>query len=71
MLSMKARVVPEGDDRHRIVVSPAVAPASGSHGHDIVCGACGAVLIERDHPYLSLQNVVIRCPKCRRYNDTD
>ncbi len=71
MLTMKARLVPEGDASHRIVLSPPAAAVGRRGGRDIVCAACGTVLIEQDHPYLSLQNVVIRCPKCKQYNDTD
>jgi len=72
MLTMKARVINEVDARHRIILSPPAAPAvSGDGSRDIVCGACGTVLIERAHPYLALRNLVIRCPKCKQCNDTD
>ena len=66
---MKARLVSELDARHRIILAPpAAAPVNGDGSLDIVCGACGSVLIQRTHPYLSLQDIVIRCPRCKRCN---
>jgi len=69
---MKARIIPELDAQHRIVLAPPAAPEdNGDENLDLVCGACGAVLIQRGDPYLGLRNLVIRCPKCRQCNDTD
>jgi len=72
MLTMKARIVTELDARHRFILSPPTAPASdGEESLDIVCGACGTVLIDSAHPYLAFRNLVIRCPKCKQCNDTE
>ena len=72
MLRMKARIIPELDAQHRIVLAPPlVAEVDGDEKLDLVCGACGAVLIQRGDPYLGIHNLVIKCPKCGQCNDTD
>ena len=72
MSTMKARVVPEPETSYRSILAPPTAPAiKGDGSIDIVCGACGTILIQRAQPYLALRNMVISCPKCKKCNDIE
>jgi hypothetical protein len=67
-----ARAIPDPIGSDRIILAPPSTPAMRGNGStDIVCGACGAVLIERVQPYIAIRNMVIRCPNCKRCNDTE
>lgn len=71
MYTVKARVIAEPDTRQRIVLSLPTVPAVNGNGNlNVVCGGCGAVLIQHAPQCLPLRNVVIRCPSCRRCNCT-
>jgi hypothetical protein len=71
MPTRKARVVQESVASGRSILSPPGAPAAVGRGQlDILCGACGTVLIARAQPSLPIHNIVIRCPICRQCNDT-
>ena len=72
MATTRARVIPEDDTGHRIVLAPPAALAlKGAGSIDIVCGGCGTVLIQCAQPYLVLHDLVIRCPNCKQCNDTE
>ena len=72
MSTRVARAIPDPTTGNRIILAPPVAPAMRGNGSmDIVCGACGTVLIERAQPDLTIRNIFIRCPNCKRCNDTD
>ena len=72
MPTRMARAIPEPTTGDRIVLAPPAAPAMiGNGSTDIVCGACGTVLIQRAQPHLTIRNMVIRCPNCKQCNDTD
>jgi hypothetical protein len=67
-----ARAIPEPAAGDRIILAPPLAPAMRGNGStNIVCGACGTVLIERVQPHLTIRSMVIRCPNCKQCNDTE
>ena len=66
---MKARILPELEARHRIILCLAAPAIDGDWDSGIACGTCGTVLIPQSHPYLALRNLVIRCPECQQCND--
>ncbi len=72
MPTRMARAIPEPIGGDRIILALPFAPAMrGNGGTNIVCGACGTVLIERVQPYITIRNIVIRCPNCKQCNDTE
>jgi predicted RNA-binding Zn-ribbon protein involved in translation (DUF1610 family) len=72
MPTRMARAIREPIGGDRIILAPPSAPAMRGNGNtNIVCGACGTVLIERVHPHLRIGSMVIRCPNCKQCNDTE
>jgi hypothetical protein len=70
--TMKARLIRESEVNRKAVLSPTAGPAvTGDGGLDIVCGACGTTLMQHVQPALALREMVIRCPACKRCNDTE
>ena len=69
---MKARVISKAKFGKRSILTPPASPAITCDGRlDIVCGACGTMLIKRAHPFLAMRNILIRCPRCHQCNDME
>lgn len=44
---------------------------AGEHGDvDLLCGACGHVLATGMESPTQVQNIVLQCPACLKFNDT-
>lgn len=72
MPTIKARVILEAKAGGRSILAPPASPAiTGDGSLDIICGACGAMLIKRAHPYLAIRSIIIRCPCCHQCNDAE
>jgi hypothetical protein len=72
MLSvLRAKVVSgknkEGKD---ILAATSLPVISGDGSIDVLCGTCGTILIKHARPYLAIRNILIRCPRCHKCNDT-
>lgn len=67
------RVIPEPAAGTRSVLAytgeGTVVMRGSAMGHDYVCGACAAVLLEAV-PRGQVRNVVVKCPACGAINDT-
>lgn len=62
-------IVSKPREGSRTVIEPEVAPAFKGEGDvDYVCGNCGAVLAEKLREG-QIENIVIHCPKCGKYNE--
>ena len=69
---MKARIISEAKSDNRVILAPSTSPAIICDGSlDIICGACGTMLIKHARPFLAIQNMLIRCPCCHQCNDTE
>jgi hypothetical protein len=72
MPAMKARIIPESEARSGSILAPLTTPAVKGNGNlDIVCGACGSVLIQHITLSLQFRKAIIRCPQCNQCNDIE
>jgi len=71
-LDVKLRVIPKPKPQTRAVLEPKVGevlPVIKGYGIlNLLCGNCGAVLVEGINEG-QIRNMVIHCPICRHYND--
>jgi len=71
-LDVRLRVIPEPKTQTRAVLEPKVGeilPIIKGYGNlNLLCGNCGAVLVEGINEG-QIRNMVIHCPICRYYND--
>jgi len=69
MMKIKLKIIPEPSEGTRTVMKPKVVPAfKGDGDTDYVCGQCGVVLADKMRQG-QVQNIVVRCPKCGKYNE--
>jgi hypothetical protein len=72
MPTIRARVTVEANAGGKTILAPPTVPAIAGDGSlDIICGGCGAVLIEHARPYLNIRSILIRCPRCHQCNDPE
>jgi hypothetical protein len=65
----KAKIIPEPQAGTRSVIDQKTLPVAVSSGDtDILCGSCGVVLI-KGMLGDSFSNIVIRCPRCGKFNE--
>ena len=69
MPDIKLQVIPQPDEGTKAVLQSNKAPMiRGSGEYNYQCGNCGASLIEGIDQG-QIQNMVILCPRCGRYNE--
>jgi hypothetical protein len=72
MPTIIARPIPDPVTGGAGVLAPPVAPAIRGDGSlDVICGACGTVLMAHVRPLLAIRRMVIRCPECGKCNSID
>lgn len=70
-LRIPLRIIPAPQPDTRVVFEiKGLFPALKGQGEtDLVCGDCGQVLIEGVGSDAVIKNIVIKCPKCGKYNE--
>lgn len=65
------KIIPEPEpNTRRVFMLQGLFPAFRGQGNvDLVCGKCGQILVEGAGSGLTISDVVIRCPKCRAFNE--
>jgi len=65
------KVIPAPAQGTRTVLEMQGAPPAlkGTGKTDLVCGHCGQVLVEGIGNDAIIKNIVIKCPKCQKYNE--
>lgn len=69
------KVIPQPEEGTRSILTSDNAPVIRGKGEgkgtlSLACGSCGAILVENVHPE-TVRYIVILCPDCRKYNDTE
>ena len=71
-MDVKLRIIPKPKPKTRAVLEPKVGEVlpviKGQGSLNLLCGNCGAVLVEGIKGG-QIRNIVIHCPICRHYND--
>jgi hypothetical protein len=69
MPEIKLKTIPQPDEGTRAVLQSNKAPMiRGAGEYNYLCGNCGALLVEGIEQG-QIQNIVIICPRCGRYNE--
>lgn len=68
-VSLKVIPAPAAGTRTVLEMQGAVPAFKGTGGRDLVCGHCGQVLVEGIGSDAVIKNIVIKCPKCQKYNE--
>jgi hypothetical protein len=70
-LKVPLKIIPEPEPNTRTVfLLQGLFPAFKGEGDiDKVCGNCGLILLEGVGRGIEIRNLVIRCPKCKSYNE--
>lgn len=71
-MDVRLRVIPEPKPQTRAILEPKVGEVlpviKGNGNLNLLCGNCGAILIEGIDKG-QIRNIVIHCPICRFYNN--
>ena len=71
-LDVRLRIIPEPQPQTRAILEPKVGEVlpviKGNGNLNLLCGNCGAILIEGIDKG-QIRNIVIHCPICRFYNN--
>jgi phage FluMu protein Com len=68
-ISLKVIPAPTAGTRTALEMQGAFPAFRGTGGTDLVCGHCKQVLVEGIGSDAVIKNIVIKCPKCQKYNE--
>jgi len=70
-LRVPLKIIPEPEpDTRSVLIPKGLFPVfRGQKNIDKVCGNCGFLLLEGVGTGIEIRNIVIRCPKCKSYNE--